>query len=128
MAILQAPQYESQITEAATILERFLTAPKAPAKIAWLLDHQYSPAGLSFSVLKGADAAKIASPCPSRGPLAVRRLSGDRPHRRVRSSRTGRRLLLQIAPESLPALRGEDDEDEDDEDNEEDESFTVATS
>lgn len=55
---LQAPQYESQITEAATILDRLLTAPEAPAKIAWLLDHQYSPAGLSFSQLKGADAAK----------------------------------------------------------------------
>jgi 2OG-Fe(II) oxygenase superfamily len=56
--ILKAPEYESQITEAAAILDRFLRAPDAPAKIAWLLDHQYSPAGLSFSALKGADAAK----------------------------------------------------------------------
>ena len=47
-----------RLREAAAILERFLTAPNAPAKIAWLLDHQYSPAGLSFSALKGADAAK----------------------------------------------------------------------
>ena len=56
--ILKAPEYESQISEAAAILERFLTTPNAPAKIAWLLEHQYSPAGLSFSALKGADAAK----------------------------------------------------------------------
>jgi len=56
--IQKAPEYESQITEAATILDRFLNAADAPAKIVWLLDHQYSPAGLSFSTLKGADAAK----------------------------------------------------------------------
>ncbi len=55
---LKAPAYESQIREAAAILDRFLGAPDAPAKVAWLLDHQYSPAGLSFSALKGADAAK----------------------------------------------------------------------
>jgi hypothetical protein len=56
--ILKAPVYESQIAEAAAILDRFLEAPGSPAKIAWLLDHQYSPAGLSFSALKGADAAR----------------------------------------------------------------------
>jgi hypothetical protein len=56
--ILRAPEYESRITEAAAVLDRFLRAPDAPAKIAWLLDHQYSPAGLSFSALKGGDAAK----------------------------------------------------------------------
>ncbi len=39
-------------------MERSLTAPNAPAKIGWLLDHQYSPAALSFSALKGADAAR----------------------------------------------------------------------
>jgi hypothetical protein len=56
--ILKAPEYESQIAEAAAILDRSLNAADAPAKIVWLLDHQYSPAGLSFSALKGADAAK----------------------------------------------------------------------
>jgi 2OG-Fe(II) oxygenase superfamily len=56
--ILKAPEYEHPITEAAAILGRFLKAPDAPPKIAWLLDHQYSPAGLSFSALKGSDAAK----------------------------------------------------------------------
>jgi 2OG-Fe(II) oxygenase superfamily len=56
--ILKAPEYESRITEAAAMLDRFLRAADAPAKLAWLFDHQYSPAGLSFSALKGADAAK----------------------------------------------------------------------
>jgi hypothetical protein len=56
--VLRVPEYESQITEAAAILDRYLKATDAPPKIAWLLDHQYSPAGLSFSALKGADAAK----------------------------------------------------------------------
>ena len=57
-SVLKAPEYESQITEAAVILDRFLKASDAPAKLAWLLEHQYSPAGLSFSALKGADLAK----------------------------------------------------------------------
>lgn len=56
--ILKAPEYEHPITEAAAILDQFLKAPDAPPKIAWLLDHQYSPAGLSFSALKGSDAAR----------------------------------------------------------------------
>ena len=55
---LKAPEYESEIAEIAAILERSLHAADAPAKIVWLLEHQYSPAGLSFSVLKAADAAK----------------------------------------------------------------------
>ena len=55
---LKAPAYETQIAEAAAILDRFLRASDAPAKIAWLLEHQYSPAGLSFLGLKAADAAK----------------------------------------------------------------------
>src|SRR5206468_12329346 len=55
---LKAPEYESQISEATSTLNEFLRASDAPAKIAWLSEHQYSPAGLSFSALKGADAAK----------------------------------------------------------------------
>lgn len=55
---LKAPEYESEIAEIAAILDRALRAEDAPAKIVWLLEHQYSPAGLSFSALKAADAAK----------------------------------------------------------------------
>ena len=56
--VLKAPNYGSLVAAAATILEGYWNSPNAQAKIAWLLDHQYSPAGLSFSSLKGADAAK----------------------------------------------------------------------
>jgi len=56
---LKAPEYESRISEAAAILDRSLRASAAPAKIAWLLEHQYSTAGLSFFALKASDAAKV---------------------------------------------------------------------
>jgi hypothetical protein len=56
--LIKAPEYETQIAESAAILDRFLKAPAAPPKIAWLLEHHYSPAGLSFSALKGADLAR----------------------------------------------------------------------
>ena len=56
--VLKAPNYESQVVKAAAILEGYWSSRNAPPKIAWLLDHQYSPAGLSFSSLKGADAAR----------------------------------------------------------------------
>lgn len=56
---LQAPDYEAQITAAAALLEKSLSVPGAPVKIAWLLEHQYSPDGLSFSGLKSADAARV---------------------------------------------------------------------
>jgi hypothetical protein len=54
----KAPEYEGHTAEVAAILDRFLKEPDAPPKIAWLLEHQYSPAGLSFSALKGADFAR----------------------------------------------------------------------
>ncbi|MGJ5819718.1 2OG-Fe(II) oxygenase [Paludibaculum fermentans] len=56
--ILKVPNYEHHIAEAATILEEFWLSAGSPPKIAWLLDHHYSPAGLSFSLLKGADAGR----------------------------------------------------------------------
>ena len=55
---LQAPNYESQIEKAGAILEAFWKAPGKAQKLAWILEHQYSPASLSFSALKGADSAK----------------------------------------------------------------------
>ncbi|MFN0106095.1 MAG: 2OG-Fe(II) oxygenase [Bryobacteraceae bacterium] len=56
--VLKAPNYGVHVAKAAAVLEEYWSSPDAPPKIAWLLDHQYSPAGLSFSSLKGADAAK----------------------------------------------------------------------
>jgi len=56
--VLKAPNYGSHVAKAAAILEEYWSSPDSPPKIAWLLDHQYSPAGLSFSALKGSDAAR----------------------------------------------------------------------
>lgn len=55
---LTAPLYDSEVAAAATLLDEALTSPSAPLKIAWLLEHHYSPAGLSFSGLKNVDAAR----------------------------------------------------------------------
>jgi hypothetical protein len=55
--LLTPPFYETEIAEAAKLLENALTKTGAPIKIAWLLEHQYSPAGLSFKALKNADSA-----------------------------------------------------------------------
>jgi 2-oxoglutarate-Fe(II)-dependent oxygenase superfamily protein len=57
--LLQAPDYEKHVAAAAEMLERNLTAPRAPAKIAWSLDYQYTPDGLSFAGLKSADRARV---------------------------------------------------------------------
>ncbi len=54
----EAPLYESESSRAASALEEALAAKDGPLKIVWLLEHQYSPAGLSFDALKNADAAR----------------------------------------------------------------------
>jgi predicted 2-oxoglutarate/Fe(II)-dependent dioxygenase YbiX len=54
---LQAPLYSSEIETASGMLKAAFEASGAPAKLAWLLGHQYSPSGLSFAGLKGEDAA-----------------------------------------------------------------------
>ena len=56
--VLKAPNYGAHVGRAAAVLEEYWSSPNAPPKLVWLLDHQYSPAGLSFSSLKGADATK----------------------------------------------------------------------
>lgn len=50
--VLKAPNYGSHVAKAAAVLEEYWSTANSPSKIAWLLDHQYSPAGLSFSSLK----------------------------------------------------------------------------
>ena len=57
-ATLDAPDYAQQAAGAAALLGKALAAEGGPAKIAWLLEHQYSPDGLSFAGLKSADAAR----------------------------------------------------------------------
>ncbi len=54
----EAPLYESESSRAAAALEKALAAKDGPLKIVWLLEHQYTPAGLSFVALKNADAAR----------------------------------------------------------------------
>ena len=56
-APFRAPDYEAQIEAAKKLLANYLKRPAVSPKIAWLLEHQYSPAGLSFASLKNADAA-----------------------------------------------------------------------
>ena len=54
---LAAPAYGGEIERAATMLRETFAAKGAPAKLAWLFKHEYSPAGLSFTGLKGEDTA-----------------------------------------------------------------------
>jgi hypothetical protein len=54
---ITAPLYDSEADRVGTILEQTFKKSDAPAKLSWLLEHQYSSAGLSFSGLKGQDAA-----------------------------------------------------------------------
>jgi hypothetical protein len=53
---VSAPLYASEIEAAGELLKKAF-GMGAPAKLAWLLEHHYSPAGLSFAGLKGEDAA-----------------------------------------------------------------------
>jgi len=58
-AALTAPLYEGEVAAAAEILGATFRERGAPMKIGWLLEHQYSAAGLSFAGLKGQDAARV---------------------------------------------------------------------
>ena len=57
-AVLRAaPDFDAQEEQIAAQLRSWETTSAAGDKIVWLLEHQYSEAGLSFDVLKNADAA-----------------------------------------------------------------------
>jgi predicted 2-oxoglutarate/Fe(II)-dependent dioxygenase YbiX len=56
---LTAPLYEREVTAAADMLRATLRQGGARMKLAWLLEHHYSVAGLSFAELKGQDAARV---------------------------------------------------------------------
>jgi hypothetical protein len=60
---LVAPMYETEAAGAAELLGKAFADSNAPTKIAWLLEHQYSPAGLSFAALKNADRARAKVLC-----------------------------------------------------------------
>lgn len=54
--LLTAPLYTKEIDRTASILKKYLLTDEE-TKIAWLLEHQYSSAELSFNTLKNGDAA-----------------------------------------------------------------------
>ena len=57
-AVLRAaPDYGAQEEQIAAELKRWEATSTAGDKLVWLLEHRYSEAGLSFDVLKNADAA-----------------------------------------------------------------------
>ena len=53
----EAPDYSEQVDEIAKRLVEWRHAEDAADKLVWLLEHEYSEAGLSFDALKNADAA-----------------------------------------------------------------------
>lgn len=55
---LVTPNHEEAIAATTEMLGDFFTGDNTPRKLAWLLEHQYSPGGLSFAALKNADAAR----------------------------------------------------------------------
>lgn len=58
-AALTAPLYEREVAAGAEMLRATFREGGAPMKLTWLLEHQYSAAGLSFAGLKGQDAARV---------------------------------------------------------------------
>ena len=53
----QAPDHSGPIEAIARELALWRDAAERPAKLVWILEHDYSEAGLSFAALKNADAA-----------------------------------------------------------------------
>jgi 2OG-Fe(II) oxygenase superfamily len=54
---LTAPLYHHEVASATAHLKTAFSEDGAPAKLAWLLEHHYSQAELSFDTLKNADLA-----------------------------------------------------------------------
>ena len=52
-----APDYDQQVDRLARRLAAWRSGPDAVEKLAWVLEHEYSEAGLSFDALKNRDAA-----------------------------------------------------------------------
>lgn len=52
----RAPDFAEQAEIISAMLRTWASQVRSGAKIVWLLDHDYSTAGLSFSALKGTDA------------------------------------------------------------------------
>jgi 2OG-Fe(II) oxygenase superfamily len=62
----EPPSYEAERTRLAGLLRPWAEAETpAPVKLIYPLEHAYTPAGLAFSSLKGADAARAAVIAPA---------------------------------------------------------------
>ncbi|MDE0239761.1 MAG: hypothetical protein OXQ84_06125, partial [bacterium] len=59
----EPPDYGEQTDAIARRLAAWSREDRAPAKIVWLLDHDYSEDGLSFETLKNGDAARARVLC-----------------------------------------------------------------
>ena len=53
-----APDYQNKISDVAATLAAWPLPDSEEQKIVWLLEHEYSQAGLSFATLKNTDAAR----------------------------------------------------------------------
>ena len=61
----QAPDFTSHADRIAARLAAWRDRPDASDKLVWMLDHDYSEAGLSFDTLKNADAALARTLAPA---------------------------------------------------------------
>jgi len=59
----EPPEYGEQMAAIARRLDTWSREDGAPAKIVWLLDHDYSEAGLSFGTMKNSDDARARVLC-----------------------------------------------------------------
>ena len=64
----EAPDHSGQIAGVAELLAEWSRDETAPAKLVWVLDHEYSASGLSFATLKNTDAAlaQVLAPAAER--------------------------------------------------------------
>lgn len=60
---LKPPERERETEKAADLLRTHFGDDAAPTKIAYLLEHQYTPATLSFAALKNGDVAQASVLC-----------------------------------------------------------------
>lgn len=72
-APLQPPDHRAAIAASAPLLAGWASGSKGPKKIVYLLNHHYTEAALSFSALKGADAAlaQVLAPAAKQAGCAV---------------------------------------------------------
>ncbi len=111
---LEAPDYNQEISTAAAILSEWSEQMDATPKIVFLLEHQYTPSGLSFSALKNADAAAAKVLCEAGtqagyaahlGIVHIEETGNVESYYEPRRSRWGRRYGRGYADDDQPSVR-----------------------